>query len=136
MNKLDDIFVITIKRHGNKRDNLFAIDFEKDLNFNIKRSFIVTSYKNIIRGKHAHKELNQFLICLNGSCEITCRDGSKRGKFLLDSPNKALFIPNQIWTSQKYLFDNSILLVLCDNKYIESDYIRKYSLFKKYRNNL
>ena len=136
MNKLDDIFIITIKRHGNERDNLFAIDFEKDLNFNIKRSFIVTSYKNIIRGKHAHKELNQFLICLNGSCEITCKDGSKQKKFLLQSPNKALFVPNQIWTSQKYLSNQSILLVLCDDKYIESDYIRKYSLFKKYRNNL
>ena len=135
MNKLEDVFFITLKQHSNKRENLIAIDYEKDLNFNIKRSFIVTSSKNIIRGKHAHKELNQFLLCLNGSCEITCNDGSKEKKFLLESPNKALFIPKQIWASQKYLSDKSILLVLCDNKYIEDDYIRDYEVFKKYRNN-
>ena len=65
MKKLEDIFFITLKKYSNKTENLIAVDYEKDLNFNIKRSFIVTSSKNIIRGKHAHK----------GSCEITCDDG-------------------------------------------------------------
>ena len=135
MNTLENIFYINLKKNINKTGTLIAIDYEEDLNFNIKRSFIVTASKNAIRGNHAHKELNQFLICLNGSCEITCKDGVKEKKFLLENPNKALFVPNQIWASQKYLSNQSILLVLCDDKYIESDYLREYELFKTFRNN-
>ena len=136
MNSLEDIVLLTLKKHTNKTGNLISIDYEKDLNSNIKRSFIVTSSKNIIRGRHAHKKLNQFLVCLNGKCEVTCKDGTKEKVFRLNDSNEVLFVPNQIWAEQKYLSNQSILLVLCDDVYLENDYIRDYRSFQEYRSKL
>ena len=39
------------------------------------------------RGGHAHKDLFQVLIALNGSFELLLDDGSNTKKILLDSPN-------------------------------------------------
>ena len=50
--------------------NLSVIEF-KDLPFDIKRIFYITGVpKGFERGFHAHKETQQFLICLQGSCEV------------------------------------------------------------------
>ena len=77
MNFVENIILKNLKKHINKTGNLVSIDYAKDLNCDIKRSFIVSSTKDVVRGRHAHKKLNQFLVCLNGKCEITCKDGTK-----------------------------------------------------------
>lgn len=136
MNFVENIILINLKKHINKTGSLVSIDYAKDLNCDIKRSFIVSSTKDVVRGRHAHKKLNQFLVCLNGKCEITCKDGTKEKIYTLNNSNEVLFVPNQIWAEQKYLSNNSVLLVLCDDIYLESDYIRDYKLFKQYRSTL
>ena len=102
----------------------------------VKRTFIVNSSIKTTRGRHAHKELTQFLICVNGICEVICDDGYSKKKFILDSPNKILKIPNQIWAEQHYLVKNTSLLVMCDDVFREEDYIRDYEKFREFRANI
>tara|TARA_B100000212_G_scaffold325134_1_gene286563 strand:- start:1613 stop:2032 length:420 start_codon:yes stop_codon:yes gene_type:complete len=134
MNSIKDVVLKNLTSHNNNSGNLVPIEFLKDLNTEIKRSFIISSDKeNIIRGKHAHKDLNQFLICLRGTCKIICDDGITKKNFTLNRPDQVLYIPNHIWSEQNYINKSTILLVFCDDYFKESDYIRNYSDFKLFR---
>ena len=87
----------------------------------------------MIRGQHAHKDCEQFLVCLNGEVEVTCDDGIEKKLFLLDSPKKGLYIPKSIWQIQKYIKKDSVLLFLCDQPYDVNEYINNYDDFLSYR---
>lgn len=102
----------------------------------IQRVFVVTGKQAVTRGKHAHKKLTQILVCLHGVCRVTCDDGTTRQDVMLDRPDLALEIPPGIWAEQYYTEPDTILMVLCDLLYEESDYIRNYDDFLAYRKEL
>jgi len=103
--------------------------------FEIKRVFNVSSPKNSIRGKHAHRECTQLLVCNNGSVEVVCDNGIEVCQYTLDKPSLGLLISPGIWTQQKYIEENTILTVLCNQTYFESDYIREYKEFLEFVSN-
>ena len=135
MNTINELIKINLDIKKDLRGDLVPIEFKKKLNINIERTFIVFGENNVIRGNHAHKKCNQFLCCINGICEIDCDDGRNSNINILKSPSTILKIPNMIWSSQKYKSNNTILLVLCDQEYSESDYIRDYEGFLDYKYN-
>lgn len=112
---------------------LAAYDAVSDFQIDVKRIFVVSSHKDAQRGRHAHKELTQILICVSGICRVTIDDGTDRKDILLDRPNLALKIPNHIWAEQNSEMDNTVLVVACDLPFDENDYIRNYDDFLKYR---
>lgn len=128
INLINDVKKITLI---SRNENLFVAEAGK-LPLNIKRLFIIQS-DHAQRGKHAHRTLTQWLICAHGICEIICDDGKNRKNFLLDAPLYALLIPPGIWSEQIYHQNETTLLVACDAEYDESDYIRDYNLFLKFR---
>ena len=97
--------------------------------FSIKRVFNVRQQKGDIRGRHAHRHCSQLLICTNGAVEVKCDDSSTTEIYVLDKPNFGLFIPPRIWADQKYIENNTILTVLCDHLFEETDYLRSYDDF-------
>lgn len=133
MNTIDDLVKINLDIKKDIRGDLLAIEFQKNLNINIQRSFFVFGKDNSVRGNHAHKKCNQFLCCISGICEINCDDGINKNKNILKHPSTILKIPNMIWSFQKYKAKNTILLVLCDLEYSEEDYIREYKEFLEYK---
>ena len=134
MNKLNDIKIIDIKAKSDDRGDLFFFEHNQLLPFNFKRVFFVNGSKNCIRGNHAHKKCDQFMLCLSGEIIIELSDKLDTKKIKLDSPQKGVFVPSMIWSKQLYVADKSCLVVLCSDKYDEDDYIRDYSDFKKYIN--
>lgn len=89
--------------------------------------------KGTIRGFHAHKKLQQILICVYGKLEIELDDGiGNLRKEVLSSPEKGLYVGPSTWRTIKWLEDNSVLLVLASEHYDEADYIRDYDVFKKW----
>ena len=115
--------------------NLIPIESELDIPFNIKRVFYVYGVKNQNdRGKHSHYKTKQLLICLSGKIEVTCDDGKKRKKYTLSKPNEAVYIPEMIWDEQKYISEDSVLLVLSNTHYDPNDYIEDYDEFKRLTN--
>jgi hypothetical protein len=86
--------------------------------FSIKRVYYLYDVPfNGERGGHAHKDLFQVLIALNGSFELLLDDGSNTKKILLDSPNIGLYIPNGIWREMNNFSKNSVCLVLASEDY-------------------
>jgi dTDP-4-dehydrorhamnose 3,5-epimerase-like enzyme len=111
--------------------NLVPIESNHDVPFNIKRVFYVYGVKDQNdRGKHAHYKTKQVLICVNGKVEVLVHDGIKKQKYLLESPQQALYIPEMIWDEQVYLTSDAVLLVLSNMKYEPLDYIHDFDEFK------
>ena len=108
---------------------LRVFEFE-DVPFTIKRAFSVVNAKGgSKRGQHAHKKCNQLLCCVSGAVKLRCDDGNKKIEILLKPESEAILIPSGIWAEQKYLKDNSVIVVFCDQSYDEGDYIRDYQKF-------
>jgi dTDP-4-dehydrorhamnose 3,5-epimerase-like enzyme len=123
-----------IKIFNDSRGTLIPIDFD-DLPFLVKRIFIVNEVPiNCVRGNHSHYKTKQFLICINGNVEVTLHDGKIENKYNLVK-GEGVLIPELIWDSQKFLKENSEIMVLCSTKYDINDYIFDFETFKKIKNN-
>lgn len=104
----------------------------KHLPFVPQRIFMVYGVPNKeIRGEHAHRELQQFLICVHGSCSVIADDGRVRREFRLDHPGKGLHLPARIWSVQYKHTQDAVLLVLASAGYDAADYIRDYGEFRQ-----
>ena len=119
---------------GDERGKLIALEgASSQIPFEVKRFYyIYDTTPGTVRGKHAHKELKQVLICPSGACTIVCEmpDGS-RSEYRLDWPNKGLLIEGLVWREMKEFSKDAVLMVLASEHYDESDYIRNYDLFKQ-----
>ncbi len=85
-----------------------------------------------VRGRHAHREQEQFLICLSGSCRVSADDGRQREEFLLDSPAKGLYLPARTWGEQWDHTPGTVLLVLVSGAYDRGDYVSDYEDFRRW----
>lgn len=120
---------------GDNRGSLVAMETMDKISFNVKRVyFIFDTQKNVSRGFHAHKDLQQVAVCVSGKCRMTLDDGKKREDVWLDSPNKGIFIDKYIWREMHDFSIDCILLVLASDHYLESDYIRSYDQFLRITN--
>jgi dTDP-4-dehydrorhamnose 3,5-epimerase-like enzyme len=133
MNGLDDIRVVDVPCFPDRQGLLVAYNGMPDFGLDIRRVFVVTGHANSLRGKHAHKELTQILVCVQGACCVVCDDGAERREFVLDQANRALVVPNGIWAEQLYVEEGTVLVVLCDLPYDECDYIRDYDAYLAFR---
>lgn len=119
--------------HGDDRGQLVAIEEMKDLPFQIKRVYyIYDTLSGVRRGFHAHRNLQQILICVSGSCKIHLDNGKETAEVLLDKPTEGLYISNDMWREMYDFSPDAVLLVLASEFYDESDYIRNYDDFLAY----
>lgn len=119
--------------HGDDRGQLVAIEAMKDLPFEVKRVYyIYDTLPGVRRGFHAHRNLQQILLCVNGSCMIHLDNGHETAEVLLDKPNEGLYIANDMWREMYDFTPGAVLLVLASEYYDEADYIRNYEDFLAY----
>ena len=119
--------------HGDERGQLVALEETKDIPFKIKRVYYIYDTKEgVRRGFHAHKCLEQILICVAGSCKIHLDNGKETAEVELNNPNEGLYISNAVWREMYDFSPDCVLLVLASELYEEKDYIRNYDDFIKY----
>jgi acetyltransferase-like isoleucine patch superfamily enzyme/dTDP-4-dehydrorhamnose 3,5-epimerase-like enzyme len=112
------------------RGNLTVGEFEKTIPFRPLRYFITFDVPNArIRGEHAHRECEQFLICVRGSCAVVVDDGQQREEILLDRPTLGIYVPPMIWATEYKHTSDSTLMVFASEYYDPEDYIRNYAEF-------
>lgn len=131
--KYKKIKIRTIKTE--KEGNLSFFESHRDIPFDIKRMYyIYGADKGVIRGGHAHKELHQFIICVYGKIRFIVDDANKKEEIILDSPEKGVYFMPGLWRDIIWEQKDSVLCVMASEYYDESDYIRNYELFKKWKN--
>ncbi len=122
--------LIPLVRRGDERGSLVAIENKLSVPFNVGRVYYIYDTKEgVSRGHHSHRNLQQLLIAVNGSCVVTLDDGTKRQSVTLDQREIGLFIGPNVWREMSHFTPDCVLLVLADNPYDEADYIRDYDQF-------
>ena len=105
-----------------------------DCPFEIKRVYwIHGTRRGEIRGRHAHRRLWQFMVALTGSFEIKISAGKVAETFLLASPGQGLLLGPGYWRTIRSQSHGSLLLVAASEMFDESDYIRSYADFLRFR---
>jgi acetyltransferase-like isoleucine patch superfamily enzyme/dTDP-4-dehydrorhamnose 3,5-epimerase-like enzyme len=112
------------------RGKLSFAQFGTQLPFLPRRYFVVFDVPTKeVRGEHAHRRLEQMLVCLKGSVEVLVDDGRQRAVVPLAGPHLGLYVPSMTWTSQYKYTPEAVLLVLASAEYDPDDYIRSYDEF-------
>lgn len=121
------------QQHGDDRGSLVALEEFKDIPFEIKRVYYMyDTKKDVHRGFHAHKNLEQILICIHGSCNVLLDNGTEKKIISLERPYEGLYIPNNIWREMYNFSSDAVLMVLASEFYNEEDYIRDYQEFQNF----
>ena len=120
------------QQHGDERGMLVALEEYSDIPFEIKRVYYMYDTKpEVHRGFHAHKNLQQILVCIHGSCKILLDNGKEKKVVSLEKPYEGLYVSNDMWREMYDFSEDAVLLVLASEPYREEDYIRDYDEFLK-----
>ncbi|MBZ9768448.1 WxcM-like domain-containing protein [Mesorhizobium sp. CA6] len=112
------------------RGELAPLEFGHNLPFKPLRSFLVYGVRSDkVRGEHAHRQCQQFLIATHGRLSVVVDDGHDRKEVSLADPSVGLYLPPGVWGIQYKFQPDTVLLVMASHPYDASDYIRDYSDF-------
>jgi hypothetical protein len=114
--------------------NLFIAEASKNIPFEIKRVYFINALANprAIRGKHAHKTLDQIIFCINGSFMLRLDDGAVKQRITLNDPSYGIRLGPRLWHSMASFSYDCVILVLASDWFDEEDYIRDYDEFREF----
>jgi dTDP-4-dehydrorhamnose 3,5-epimerase-like enzyme len=126
------IKLISLSKLKDRRGSLVYLESRREIPFSIKRIYYIFGNKlGINRGFHAHKKLNQVVICIKGNCKIILDNGIRRERVRLNNPTKGLLINKMIWREMHDFTSDCILLIIASEYFVKNDYISNYQNFKK-----
>lgn len=133
MRTLNSIQLLKFPTVEDSRGNLAYIqnDF---LPFEFKRIYYLFDVpSNAFRGGHSHINQDEILIALSGSFEVVLDDGIEKRIIILNKPNLGLHIGTGIWRELQNFSSGAVCLVVASDVFDESDYIRDYDEFLRFR---
>lgn len=127
--------VIELDKHHSDVGNITVIENNKEIPFDVRRTYYLYDVPGgEERGGHAHKELQQLIVAVSGSFDVMLDDGNVKRTVTLNRPYQGLLVVPGLWRELNNFSSGSICLVLASHKYDESDYIRNYEEYIKYKN--
>lgn len=125
-----DYKLLNLKVLGDERGKLISLEGGKNIPFEIKRVYwIYDTLPDIDRGFHAHKDLEQVIVAMDGACEFVLDDGKTRKEVWLNRPDVGLYIGKNMWREMRHFSYGCKLMVLASEYYDEKEYIRDYKAF-------
>ncbi len=124
-------YLVEFSKIGSPELGYISVGENNALPFPIQRVYwTYHTPESIVRGNHAHHELEQLIFATSGRIEFVLEgpDG-KAQTFVLDAPHLGLYIPRRYWCTIKFSA-NAVLMCLASMEYREDDYIRDYDEFK------
>ena len=132
---MTNVQIIQLPKIEDPRGNLSFFETNNHVPFSIARTYWIYDVPGgEIRGGHAFKQQQEFIIALSGSFEVVLQDGKNEKRFLLNRSYYGLYIPQMIWRSLENFSTNSLALIVSDSVYDEFDYIRDFEIYKKAAN--
>lgn len=113
------------------RGSLIALELTENLPFKVERVFLVYAVPSEkMRGSHAHRQCDQFLIAVHGSLSLVLDDGRSNVGIHLDRPDIGVHLTPLVWATQYNYSPDAVLMVFASHAYDPADYIRDYDEFK------
>lgn len=132
--KNKEALIINLPKFEDPRGNLSFIEELKHIPFKIERTYWIYDVPGgQVRGGHAFKEQQEFIVALSGSFDVVVDDGKIKKTFSLNRSYYGLFIPNGLWRQMENFSTNSLAMVLSSTHYNASDYIFEYDEFLNFR---
>lgn len=131
---MQDVKIIDLPKILDKRGNLSIIEELKNIPFKIKRSYWIYDVPGgEMRGGHAYKRNQEFIVALSGSFDVVLDDGEGEKVFSLNRSFYGVYVPQGIWRKMQNFSTNALALVLSSTIYDPNDYILEYTDFIQYK---
>ena len=122
--------IINLPKVEDPRGNLSFVEENNHIPFKIERTYWIYDVPGgQVRGGHAFKEQQEFIIALSGSFDVIIDDGKTKQTFSLNRSYYGLYIPKGYWRQMTNFSTNSLAVVLASTLFDEKDYIRDYKEF-------
>ena len=124
--------IINLPKIVDRRGNLSFIEGENHIPFIIHRTYWIYDVPGgEIRGGHAYRENEEFIVALSGSFDVVLHDGKIEQRYHLNRSYNGIYVPKMMWRSMENFSTNSLALVLSSMDYSMEDYLRDFEEFKK-----
>lgn len=131
------IEIIDLPKFLDKRGNLSIVEELKNVPFKIERVYWIYDVPGgEVRGGHAYKKSEEFIIALSGSFDVILDDSDDVKKYTLNRSYYGVYVPNGVWRRMENFSTNSLALVLSSTSYDPDDYIFVYEDFVEIKKRL
>jgi dTDP-4-dehydrorhamnose 3,5-epimerase-like enzyme len=125
--------MIELPGNPEERRQVTYAEFERHVPFPVLRVYWIHGLEaGEVRGRHAHRVMQQVLVAVNGGFDIVLDDSKRKRAFRLEDAKSGLFVPAGLWRVITALDDASVLLSLSSTHFSEDDYIRDYEAFVRF----
>ena len=122
--------LIDLPKILDRRGNLSVIEEFKNIPFKIARTYWIYDVPGgEVRGGHAYRENQEFIVALSGSFDVVLDDGTVKKTFHLNRSYYGLYVPKGYWREMNNFSTNSLALILASTGYNSEDYIYDYQSF-------
>jgi len=115
----------------NTDGRLSVIEGREDVDFAIERIYYLYDVPTTAaRGAHGHRELQQLIVAVHGQVEVRLDDGYRQWSYLLDRPDRGLYIGPMLWRDLVNFSPGAVALVLASHHYDANDYYHDLGEFR------
>jgi hypothetical protein len=127
---LEDCTMIELPRVNDPRGNLTFIEGGRHIPFEVRRVYYLYDVPGgATRAGHGHRTLEQLIIAMSGSFDVTLDDGRERRRYHLNRSYYGLRVAPMMWREIDNFSSGSVCMVLASDYYDEADYFRRYEDF-------
>lgn len=127
-----DAQIIQLPKIEDVRGALTFVEGAHHIPFEIKRVYYLYDVPGgASRAAHGHRTLQQLVIAMAGSFDITLDNGYEKQLYSLNRSYYGLYVPPMTWRDLDNFSSGAVCLVLASDHYDEGDYFREYDEFLK-----
>jgi hypothetical protein len=128
--------LIQLPKISDIRGNLSYFESNSHIPFKIKRAYWIYDVPGgQLRGGHAFRNQQQFIISLSGSFDLNLFNGNENAKITLNRSYFGILIHPLTWIQLDNFSTNSLALIVNSEFYNEADYIRCIHEYKEIQQN-
>jgi len=125
--------VFDLERIHDSRGTLHVAEIARLGGLPFQRCYFITGVpEGERRGGHAHKHHSEYLVCVQGSLEVSITSSSETVTVALAPVGRALYVPAGYWRELHAFSSDAIVLVLASHPFDESDYLRDWDAFRRW----
>lgn len=129
---IDGCKIIQLPKILDRRGNLSVVEQLKQVPFKIERAFWIYDVPgDSVRGGHAFRETQEFVVALSGSFDVVLHDGKQEQVFHLNRSYYGVYVPKMMWREMRNFSTNAVAFVVSSTLYLEDDYIMDFEEFLK-----
>lgn len=138
MTSIDDCRLVELPKIFLEEGSITPVEGGADVvPFEIARIFYMYDVVGgAVRGGHAHRELEQFVVAPMGGFTVRLWDGAGEREVELNRAYRGLYVPPPVWMDLVNFTSGAVGVVLASQHYDEADYIRDREEYAAYRGSL